>query len=75
MNQAADIMADLTPNSPLIPMLRDSSDLDDSQIVGVCQQMALSFAGQAEAMAKEVDKQASLVKTTPPSHKWWQFWK
>jgi hypothetical protein len=58
MEQAADILIDLIPSSPLIPKLRDTSDLDDSQIVDLCQQMALSLAGQAEALAKEVERQA-----------------
>jgi ankyrin repeat protein len=67
MRRAADILADLTPDSPLIPKLRDSSDLDDSQIVGLCQQMTLSLVDQAQAMAKLVERQASQVKPTTSS--------
>lgn len=62
MSEAADVLAELTPDSPLIARLRDTSDLDDSHIVGLCQQMAMSLAGQAEALTQEVQRQTDRLK-------------
>lgn len=75
MAAAADVLAELVPGSPLIHRLRDTTDLADSQIVGLCHQMGLSLAQQAEALSREVKRQSDQLEAAAPTRKWWQFWK
>lgn len=75
MAGAADVLAELVPGSPLIHRLRDTSDLADSQVVGLCHEMGLSLARQAEALSGEVKRQSDQIEAAAPRRRWWQFWR
>lgn len=57
----------------LLPLLSNTSDLSDNEVVPVCYKLAASFAQQGEALSEEVKRQGNLHAQA--AKKWWQFWR
>ena len=51
MRQVAQILDSIDTGRPPIDMLRDTSDLNDDQVLSLCHQMAASLAQQSSSLA------------------------